>query len=368
VGGSPPVRRAVRAMAPYAPPEDLEAIGLRTGIAPQALIKLDANENPYGPSPRVAEALARFDQYHRYPDPDQKVMRPLVGAYAGVPADSVMLGNGSDEIIDLLCRIYLDPGDEVIDCTPTFGMYLFSTALCGGKQVEVPRTASWAVDVEAVLAAITPRTRLIFLATPNNPTGNAVDRDSVSALLRAAPVVVLDEAYVEFSPRPSFAPMVQDHDNLVVLRTFSKWSGLAGLRVGYGVLPPGIAQHLWKVKPPFNVNLAAEAAVRATLDDLPRMRETIAKIVEERERMAELLGAIDGLRVWPSVANFLLVDVASGRGADLKRVLQGRGIAIRAYSHTRLADAVRISVGTCSQTDAVVAAVREWRAEYGEGA
>ncbi|MBM2810503.1 MAG: histidinol-phosphate aminotransferase, partial [Chloroflexi bacterium] len=308
----PSVRRAVRDMAPYAPPEDLEAIGLRTGIALRALIKLDANENPYGPSPRVAEALARFDQYHRYPDPDQKVIRPLVAAYAGVPADSVMLGNGSDEIIDLLCRIYLEPDDEVIDCTPTFGMYVFSTALCGGRQVEVPRTASWDVDFDAVLSAITPRTRLIFLATPNNPTGNALDRESVSALLRAGPVVVLDEAYVEFSALPSFAPMVQEYDNLVVLRTFSKWSGLAGLRVCYGVLPPGIAQHLWKIKPPFNVNLAAEAAVRATLEDLQGVRESIAKIVDERERMAELLGAIDGMRVWPSVANFLLVEVMSG--------------------------------------------------------
>jgi histidinol-phosphate aminotransferase len=350
-------------MAPYSPPEDLSVIAGQARIAPDVVIKLDANENPYGPTPGVARALASFADYHRYPDPDQEALRAAISAYVGVPPELLIAGNGSDEIIDLLCRIYLDPGDTVIDCTPTFGMYQFSTELCGGQTIEVPRTARWKVDADAVAEALMPETKLIFLATPNNPTGNVVDEATVRTLLATAHIVVLDEAYVEFaelSGARSFAPLVADYENLVVLRTFSKWAGLAGLRVGYGVAPPSISEHLWKVKPPFNVNLAAEAAVRATLDDLAAVRERVQRIVRERERMATALSALPGIHVWPSQANFLLVSDDRGAGEGLKTHLARRGIAVRAYHHPRLRHAVRISVGLPEHTDAVVAAIDEW--------
>lgn len=348
-------------MAPYAPPEDLELVAFRAGRPPQAVIKLDANENPYGPSPRVNQALAAFDRYHRYPDPEARSTAPLVAAYAGVAADRIVLGNGSDELIDLVCRIYLEPGDEGIDCTPTFGMYRFSTELCGGRAVEAPRTSDWRVDADCVREAITPRTKLIFVATPNNPTGNPVDEGAVRALLEHGLIVVLDEAYVEFSPHGSYTPWTAAYDNLVVLRTFSKWAGLAGLRIGYGVFPPALASYLQKVKPPFNVNLAAEVAVHATLEDLPGVRTNVEKIVAERERMATALAAVAGMRVWPSAANFLLLEVGASGAASLKTHLAARGIAVRAYEHPRLRNALRISVGLPEHTNALVAAIREWR-------
>jgi histidinol-phosphate aminotransferase len=347
-------------MAPYTPPEDLDTVAERAGRTPETLIKLDANENPYGPSPRVAEALAEYGFYHWYTDPDQKALRTAASQYAGVGPEHIVFGNGSDELIDLLCRMYLQPGDEVIDNTPTFGMYLFSAELCGGNRVEVPRRPDWHVDVAAVRAAETPRTKLIFVATPNNPTGTWEFQEAMEALLELGPIVVLDEAYVEFAQYPSRVSWVARHANLVVLRTFSKWAGLAGLRVGYGAFPLAIAQELMKIKPPFNVNRAAEIAVLATLQDLPRVQRTVEAIVAERERFMTQLADLDGIAVEASEANFVLVRVLNGASAALREHLVRNGIAVRAYSHPRLADRVRISVGLPDHTDAVVAAIREW--------
>lgn len=357
-------------MAPYAPPADLEVVAARAGVPPSAIIKLDANENPYGPTPSVRRALAKFDGYHRYPDPDAKALRPLVARYAGVDAEQVLLGNGSDELIDLLCRIHLEPGDEILDCTPTFGMYRFSADLSGANTVEVPRTSGWDVDPDCIERAIGPRTKIVFFATPNNPTGNSLPEPTLVRLLDTGLLVVLDEAYVEFSPWPSFTGWVARFPNLVVLRTFSKWAGLAGLRVGYGVFPGAIAHHLWKVKPPFNVNLAAEVAVQATLGDLPRVQRGVRSIVRERDRMARGLRAVPGLRVWPSDANFLLVQPEqppATPGSPLNDALVRGGIAVRSYRHPRLANAVRISVGLPSHTDAVVAALQDWGQASGVG-
>jgi histidinol-phosphate aminotransferase len=315
----------------------------------------------------VREALACFDRYHRYPDPEQNAIRPAVAAYAGVDPDRVILGNGSDELIDLLCRIYLDPGDATVDCTPTFGMYLFSTELCGGQYVEVPRTADWHVDVAAVERALSPRTKLIFVATPNNPTGNATSEAAVRALLATGRMVVVDEAYVEFAHHAkgegasgSLCGLVEDHDNLVVLRTFSKWAGLAGLRAGYGVFPAETARHIWKVKPPFNLNLAAEVAIRATLDDLGNVQRYVQLVDAERDRMAAALATLPGMHIWPSLANFVLVRVEMGSAADLNAHLARSGITVRAYSHSRLSDCLRISVGLPEHTDALIAAIEEW--------
>jgi histidinol-phosphate aminotransferase len=358
----------VKRMAPYAPPEDLEAVAAQAGLAPGDIVKLDANENPYGPSPRVREALANFDGFHLYPDPDQRELRAAVASYCGVDPDQLIVGNGSDELIDLLCRVYLEPGDEAIDCTPTFGMYRFSTELAGGHPLEAPRSADWSIDVDAVRESITERTRLIFVATPNNPTGNLLGEAALAALLDTGRLVVLDEAYVEFSEAGSLSTRVTDHENLVVLRTFSKWAGLAGLRVGYGVFPAGIASHLWKVKPPFNVNRAAEVAVRATIDDIESVRAKVRCLIQERARMADALEAITGLRAWPSAANFMLVQGLQGSAADLGTHLNRDGIAIRTYTHPRLANAIRISVGRPTDTDAVVQSLRMWASARGRNA
>jgi len=250
-----------------------------------------------------------------------------------------------------------------VTCTPTFGMYRFSADLCGARTLEVQTTDSWDVDPKAVESALTPRTKLIFLTTPNNPTGNTLQESTVRGLAATGRIVVLDEAYVEFSSRPSFARLVAEYSNVVVLRTFSKWAGLAGLRIGYGVFPPSIIEHLWKVKPPFNVNVAAEAAVCATLGDLDRVRENIGRIQAERQRMFELLATVPLMRVWPSEANFLLVQTDEPTADALKKRLELRGIAVRTYADARLRNALRISVGRSADTDAVLAAAHAWASD-----
>jgi histidinol-phosphate aminotransferase len=348
-------------MAPYAPPDDPDTIAAAAGVTRESLIKLDANENPYGASPAVRAAIADFAGYHLYPDPDQRELRSLIAAYAGVDSARVMAGNGSDELIDLLCRIYLEPGDQVVDCTPTFGMYRFSAELCGAEVLEAPRTSEWEVDSEAVESVLTDLTKLIFVASPNNPSGNLLDSRTLATLVELGPLVVVDEAYIEFSDGASVCQLVSEQENLIVLRTFSKWAGLAGLRLGYGVFPEATLHPLWKVKPPFNVNLAATAAVRGVLADLTNIQLNVRRIADERARMVSELAEIDGLRVWPSRANFVLVQVERGTAAGLKDFLARRGIAVRAYSHPRLQSAIRISVGLSEHTDALMSAILSWR-------
>jgi len=366
--GLPQPRAAVIEMPPYRPPEDLGDLAKQHEIAREEFIKLDANENPWGPSAKVVEALASLPDdnynYSIYPDPEQRKTRRIVADYARVDPDQVMLGNGSDELIDLVCRVYLNPGDEVVSCTPTFGMYSFTTSLCGGICREVPRGPDWEVDLEAVWAAISPRSKLIIVASPNNPTGNRMDLATLEGLLSTRRYVVVDEAYIEFAGAlgaDSWAPLVERYENLIVLRTFSKWAGLAGLRVGYGVFPRQVHNQLFKAKPPFNLNVAGEVAVRATLSDLASVQLKVQEIVAERQRMEAALRSIPSLRVWPSEANFLLVQPRKGISVHLREHLARHKVAVRQYSDLSLEGAVRISVGMPKDNDLVVEALNAWK-------
>ncbi|MGE5619361.1 MAG: histidinol-phosphate transaminase [Sphingomonadaceae bacterium] len=357
----PPVRRCVEEMEEYVPISTPEALAQKLGIPPEQIIKIDGNENPYGCSPRVQMALAECHSYHRYPDPWQLETRDMLAGHIGAPAESLMLGAGSDELIDTLMRVYLEPGDEVIDLPPTFGMYSFSTQVCGGRVVQVPRDEQFGINLPAVERAITDRTRMIFLASPNNPSGNVAPRWQVERLLATGRLVVVDEAYAEFATT-TLVPLVAEHPNLVVLRTFSKWAGLAGLRVGYGVFPQGVLRQMWKVKQPYNLNVAAQVAVRESLLDIERLQSNVRRIVEERERFRLALSDLGFLRVHPSEANFLLCDVLEGSAEEVVRFLASRGIIVRYFRKPRLFNSVRFSVGLPEHTDAVVAALREWKA------
>lgn len=357
---TPPVRRSVEEMEEYVPISTPEALAQKFGLRPDQIVKLDGNENPYGCSPRVTRGLGRFDSYHRYPDPLQDETRSLLGEYIGVPAESLMLGTGSDELIDTIMRLYLEPGDEVMDFSPTFGMYPFSTKVCGGRVVDVPRTEQFEIDLERAVESVSDRTRIIVLASPNNPSGNVPPQWQVERLLETGRLVVVDEAYAEFSGI-SVIPMVAEYPNLVVLRTFSKWAGLAGLRVGYGVFPQGVIRHLWKIKQPYNLNLAAQVAVRESLADSKWLLDNVRRIVAERGRLAAELTALDFLRVYPSEANFILCDVLQGSAEDIVSFLASRGIIIRYFRKPRLLNSIRISVGLPEHTGLVVSALREWR-------
>ena len=350
------VREAVARLEPYVPLEPAERQAAAVGLPVERVIKLDLNENPYGCSLRVQEALAAFDRFHLYPDPEGRAVRERVAAYTELPAERILLGNGADELIDLLYLLTIDPGDEVVIAPPTFGEYKARAELFGARVVEAPRRADFGLDMEALERAVTPRTRLITLVSPNNPTGNAASTEQLVRLLRLGPLVVLDEAYAEFADRTAL-PLAKEFDNLVVLRTFSKWAGLAGLRVGYGVFPAELMPHLWKVKPVFNVNAAALAAVEATFEDMAYLRSTIVRIKVERGRLYRQLRKLNLLHPYPSQGNFLLCRVLRGDAPTIVARLAELGIMVRGYGGGALADCIRITVGRPEDTDTLLKAL-----------
>lgn len=353
------MRPDIAELEPYTPIVPLDVLAAQLGIPVEQIVKLDANENPYGASPHALAALANEQHYAIYPDPESRTLRAALSTYTGQPADSIICGAGADELIDLLARLFLQPGDTVIDCPPTFGMYRFDTAINGGRVVNVPRRPDFSLDLDGIeRAAHAHRAKLLFLATPNNPTGNVTPPDEVARLLALPLVVVLDEAYIEFGGA-ALAGWVHQYDNLVVLRTFSKWAGLAGLRIGYGIFPPAIAREVWKIKQPYNVNLAAQVAALAAVQDAEHRTTTIAAILAERERLTAALHALPWLQVFPSNANFVLCRVTQGDARAIKQSLAQRGILIRYYATTLLRDYFRISVGTPPQTDTLLAALRD---------
>jgi histidinol-phosphate aminotransferase len=358
----------VLAMEPYHPIQPFEVLSRRLGIAPEAIVKLDANENPYGPAPEVAEALAEYAYLHIYPDPQQGELRTALSEYCAVPAEHILPTHGADEMLDYLCRIFLGPGDGIINCPPTFGMYKFDAQLVGAHVMEVWRRADYSVDVDAIRQAVLKqpqsdnangqgRLKLLFLTSPNNPTGNLLSQAELTELLDLPILVVLDEAYIEFAQQGSRADWVLQHDNLVVLRTFSKAAGIAGLRLGYGICPGWLMEQLWKFKQPYNVNVAATVAGLASLRNVKHMRHIVQLLRAERERLFEGLKSVEYLEPYPSHANFILCRVAGREALTLKQALEQQGILVRHYASKGLENCIRISVGRPDQTDRLLDAL-----------
>jgi histidinol-phosphate aminotransferase len=354
------VRTDIAAMEPYTPIYPLDVVAARLGLAPDDIIKLDANENPYGTSPAVQNRLANLGYAHIYPDPESRVLRAALSDYVGVPADLLLAGAGADELIDLTMRLLLQPGDRIINCPPTFAMYPFDAAINGGRSIAVLRRADFSLDLEGIeQAARQHKPKLIFVASPNNPDGGWLPNADLERLLALRLVVVLDEAYVEFvGAENSRIQQVAQRDNLVVLRTFSKWAGLAGLRVGYGAFPAPLMGHLWKIKQPYNVSVAASTAAIAALENRIWLDRHVGLIVEERKRMLRLLDGIPFLCPYPSRSNFVLCRVVGRDARQLKLALERTGILIRYFDKPGLDDHVRISVGRPDQTEALIAALK----------
>jgi histidinol-phosphate aminotransferase len=352
------VQPHLREFEPYVGVDPSEVLAQKAGVPAERVIKLDGNENPYGPSPRVLEALAGGKSYHLYPDPLQRQVRGALAAYAGTEPERVVAGSGCDELLDLVARLFLGPGEAAVDLPPTFGMYPFCVRLQGARVLAVSRGPQFEVDVAAVKRACGAGAKVVFLSNPNPPTGALTPEAEARELLSTGAVVVVDETYHEFSGF-TVAPLVPEYENLVVLRSFSKWAGLAGLRLGYGVMSPEVARYLMSIKPPYNVSQAATVALTATLEDLDALLHRVRAIVEERERMAALLGRLPGVSVYPSKANFLLCRFPSGRAGAVHQGLMAGGIFVRALGGPRLGDCLRISVGRPEHTDALVAALRQ---------
>jgi len=327
-------------------------------VTPEGIIKMNANENPYGCSPRVRRALSNISNVHIYPDNGQQELRNLLAKYADAPAERIVAGHGSNTLIDMLVRLFVGPGDEVINSVPTFDIYRFSTEICGGTVVNVLRDDNYNIDVHGIINAVSADTRLICLASPNNPTGNIVPQDDVVKILETGVPMLLDEAYYEFDDE-TMVPFTNQYNNLVVLRSFSKWAGLAGLRIGYGIFPPRIADYLMAIKIPHNISVVAEVAVRESLADLDYLQERVKDIVVERERLYEELQAITWLKVFPSQANFIFCNVLEGNARELFLKLEKKGILVRYFDIPRLENSIRISVGKPEHTDALLQALRE---------
>nr|BBH94566.1 histidinol-phosphate aminotransferase [Thermogemmatispora argillosa] len=358
------VRPEIERIAPYVPGESLEAFSQRTGIPIDRLIKLNSNENPYGPIPPVLAALGRYVHYNNYPDTDSTALRRALAEFTGLDERYIVLSHGSNELINLLWHVFLSVGDNIICCPPTFTLYTTVTTLCGAYVIEVPRTESYDIDVEAILSALTPETKLIVLCSPNNPTGNLVAQEDILRLLETGRIVVVDEAYVEFSQQPrGVAHLVPEYPNLVVLRSFSKWAGLAGLRIGYGLFPEWIASYLRRAQCPFEVNVAGHIAAIETLAHLDCVWERVQRLIEERERLFQVLAAQPYLAPVPSQGNFIMARVCDEEITveDVRASVEAYGILLRYFQHPYLQNVLRVTVGLPEHTDLLARALAEVR-------
>lgn len=334
----------------YEPGKPVEELAREMGLEPSQIIKLASNENPLGPSPAALQAMREtLERSHFYPDGGAWALRNAIAEKLDLKRENVILGNGSNEIIEFIGHAFLKPGDEVVTAGHAFAVYSLMAQLFGAKTVEVP-DPGFTHDLEAMLAAITPRTRQLFIANPNNPTGTLVGQEAIDRFMERVPehvLVIFDEAYFEFLDNPpEVLRYVREDRNVVVMRTFSKIQGLANLRIGYGLAPARIAEVLQKTRQPFNANGIAQAGALAGLRDEVHMRRT-RELTHEGRNYLEAEFTKLGLTFVPSVANFVLVQV--GDGDAIFKALLKRGVIVRAMRSYKLPEWIRVSVGTMEQ-------------------
>ncbi|MBA2379707.1 MAG: histidinol-phosphate transaminase [Blastocatellia bacterium] len=340
------VRENIRRLRPYS--------SARSEFAGDAEVFLDANENAFG-SP-VGNGL------NRYPDPLQMALKARIAELRRVGTDQVFIGNGSDEAVDLLFRIFCRPGvDNVITCPPTYGMYEVSAGINDIAVNHAPLNADFGLNAESMLAAVGENTKLVFVCSPNNPTGNLMDTSSVTDILQHFPaIVVIDEAYIDFAATPSWADRICDFPNLIVLQTLSKAWGLAGLRVGTAFADANIIALMNKVKPPYNVSRVSQELALTALENTDWLTQTVTETVSERKKLEQQLNALSFVQtVYPSDANFLLVRV-SDAAATYRRLIAER-IVVRDRSKVELCEGcLRITIGTAAENQLLMEALRNY--------
>jgi len=341
----------------YATAVSPDEMAAKAGVSPEMIIRVNQNENPFGADPDIAASLNEIP-LHLYPDANQVKIRAALSQYTGHPTEQIMAGAGADEMIDLLMRLFVAPGERVLDCKPTFGMYHFCARVADAEVVSIQRDDKFEVDVEAVAREDDERTKIVFLASPNNPTGNILTEEQTRDLLKLGMVIVVDETYFEFSGQ-TVAHLIPEFENLVVLRSFSKWAGIAGLRVGYMIASTEIISRLMDIKNPYNVNIAAEAALLATMEHRGKLLGKVAILLEQRKRMEQEFDAMDRVSYVPSHGNYLLTRFDDHLATDLYEALVKKGIFVRPFSDPRLTHDLRISVGTPDQTTRVLEAISD---------
>ena len=360
------IRSHLNALPAYTPIEPFEILSARIGRAPSEIVKLDANENPYGPLPVVRDALSRMEFPHIYPDPESRLLRRALSQFTGVDEEVLLAGSGADELLDLVMRVFLEPGDRILSCPPTFGMYSFDAELNAGHCIEVPRNADFSLNVDAIKKAVDEhQPKLLFVTTPNNPDGSLIPSDVIDELLSLSIMVVVDEAYIEFADASLGSTLtrireVPTRENLIVLRTFSKWAGLAGLRVGYGAFPKWLIPTLWKSKQPYNVNVAASVAAQVSLQYVDQLKKIVDLLKKECERLFDGLQNVTYLNPYPTSSNFILCRVVGRDALSIKAELAEKyGVFIRYFNKPGLSDHIRISVGRPQDTDVLLDALKK---------
>ncbi len=360
------IRKSVKTLNPYVPGRSIKEIAKKYGLNPDEIIKLGSNENPLGPSPKAMEALSKNLKYmNQYPETDLKDLTKAVASYSNVSSSQVILGgDGADEILDLLGKTLIDSGDEFIVTIPSYMYYEYILTINGG----VPVFAQWdmpqnKVNVNSILNALSPRTRIIFLCTPNNPTGGLINKQDIKTILdETDALVVVDEAYFEYAGVNN-VDLLNDYDNLFILRTFSKVMGLAGMRIGYGLGNPQFIQYMQRIKPAFSLTRLSQIAALATLNDKEYIKNSIQLAIKSREYLYTKLVNISDLDVFKSKANYLLLDIRKTRldSKTLTRKLMEKGIIVRDCSSFRGLDDywIRANVGTIEDDKKFIEVLKE---------
>ncbi|RXT08815.1 histidinol-phosphate transaminase [Ammoniphilus sp. CFH 90114] len=356
-----PTRKEIESLGVYVPGKPIEEVKRELGL--EKIYKLASNENPFGFSDLARDAMIReVNTTNSYPEGTAPVLAEKIALHLGVAKESVIVGNGSDELIRLLSRAYIRPEDEVIMADVTFPRYETNIQIEGGKVVTVP-LVDGVHDLSGMLEAINDQTRMIFVCNPNNPTGTIVGRVALSEFIEKVPphiLLVVDEAYYEYVTDEDYLqtlPMLEDHPNLIILRTFSKIYGLAALRVGYGMMHPSIVKELMKVKEPFNTNRIAQAAACASLDDAGFVEDCKQKNAEGRTYLAEEVARL-GYSSFPSQGNFIMIQLDRS-GDEVFQALLKQGIIVRSGGLLGYPQTIRVSVGTPEENQAFIQAFKE---------
>jgi histidinol-phosphate aminotransferase len=343
------VRANIKNMVPYS--------SARHEYSGRAEIFLDANENPFG-SPLDKK-------YNRYPDPLQQRLKEKLGTIKGVPPKNIFIGSGSDEAIDLLCRVFCEPGrDNILVFPPTYGMYEVCAAVNNVTVKKQSLTENFELDIDAIEEAIDPFTKIIFICSPNNPTGNSMRRNDIEIILNNFDgLVVIDEAYINYARQKTFIPELTEYPNLVVLQTLSKAWGLAGLRIGMAFASAEVIGYMNKIKYPYNISTATQELAMEALDELRTVNDWIQLTVEERERISDELNELDYVeKVFPSDANFVLVKMKDA--IAVHQFLSKKGIIVRDRSNVALCEnCLRITVGTPDENKILVEALASFKNE-----
>jgi len=352
------IRRSIEDIREYVPGKTIEEVAKQYGIRPEKIIKLASNENPLGPGPKVVKVIKENAALvNKYPSADARGLRGALSKYVDFPADQMVVGAGADGVMDTVTRLFVESGDEVLIPIPTFPYYEMFTRMCGGTPKFIDRDENFDVSADAILSATTKKTKMVIICSPNNPTGNQMSEDELIKILeKTDATVMVDEAYVEFADF-SVTPLVKEHENLIVIRTMSKAFGLAGLRVGYGILPAKIARGYMKIVPAFSVNSLGIVASIAALSDEEHLHRTQEVVKKGRIFLQKNIP----FKTYPSQANFVLVDVSPLTAEDVCEALMKKGIIVRDCSSFRGTgnSLIRVSVGTSDENQRVIGALRE---------